>query len=415
MPHSGLHAIVPSVYDIVVIRDRELNALQHPEPFLLGRAGSVRVEYVWLASQQALPQAHTYVFNLERLAPAETLVSDLARRGASVTLVLSEIDDAVLALAALPNVSVIPAYGEVEHIGRATAKSALRLACRGQQVVARGYLENSVASRRAAHQQAPHTFVRALVEASCAADRQRVVAAVVSPHRSGSKFLRDLIGVAVGARVQVVHEHAVPLSDQPWNTSRPTFDQLSLSSVSDFKRLRASMIRDALLSAERRYVFVAEREPVERLQSYFVKRKARWLRERLTSEGTFVDPGEVQREWDDWVPDMCAIQRRWYQEVLRDQLGVDVMQAELTEDGLLHGRFEAGELLVVATRRLDDLRAAVEAEYGPLPPLAANSAGSLGNKDVGAAVRRCLVVSPETRADLLAIPELAHIRSRLSI
>ena len=29
-----------------------------------------------------------YVFNLERLAPAETLVSDLARRGASVTLVL---------------------------------------------------------------------------------------------------------------------------------------------------------------------------------------------------------------------------------------------------------------------------------------------------------------------------------------
>ena len=364
---------------------------------------TVRVGHAAAEPVDAIPPAAHYVVVPDDPGLVRTLVPALlSRPGARITLVVAQVDAGVAEWMGHERVSIMPTWGPAAHLSEMTARSALQLACGGQRILAPGFISNSISALRARREGPAHTFVEMLREASEASETQRVVAAVISLHRTGSKFLHDLIGISAGARVAVVHEHKVP-------------GAVAAVGGREGKVLRAAALRDAILSGERRYVFVAERDPVDRLLSYFIKRKGRWLRERLNVSGDFDDPGEIQRAWDAWIPPMCVMQRQWYRRVLRQQLGMDVLQATLTPDGVLRGRYDAGELLVVHTRQLNALREAVESAWGRHMPLSTNAAQAYGNQGVEPAVRLAVVVAPETRADLLSIPEVAHIQSLLSL
>jgi hypothetical protein len=86
-------------------------------------------------------------------------------------------------------------------------RRALRMACDGVHVVAKGFLENSGSRYDDTHP--AHTFVRLMRRMSAEAKQgQSVIAAVLAQHRTGSQWLRDLVGWTVASQVHVVHEHA---------------------------------------------------------------------------------------------------------------------------------------------------------------------------------------------------------------
>jgi hypothetical protein len=398
---------------IVVLRDRCPVALQHPDRRVMRGLGDVT--YVHTSNTSSLPEGRHYVFNLERLDDRSRALASLARsRGAVVTLILRDIDESTADFLLGTTMNVIPSYGDAEHIGVGTLKRALRLSCDRVPVVARGLLENSgsVGSRSSGACNSP--FVRLLQEISHDAKRhEAVVAAVLAPHRTGSQWLRDLLGWTVGARVRVCHEHYVP----PDSGERPSTAGLVdvLAREVDGRRqrlLRRAAVRHTLLGASRRYIFVTYRDPVERLVSYFVKRHSGWLREQLdVASQAFLDTALVQQRFESWLPDQVQYHSRWFRTTLFDHFGLEVCRTQTTEDGLLVGRHGANRLIVVPTEQLNSLKKPIELAYGPdtCSVLAEDSASARGDGPIKVAFQLSIRVPLAVERALWRVPEAAFI------
>jgi hypothetical protein len=401
---------------IVVLRDRDPAAVRHPDPRMFG--GRDPVAYVHVRDARAIPQAGHYVFNLEELDDASREHACRARdHGATVTFIVKHVDDAAAAFLAGTTFNVLPAYGDTEHIGVSTLRRALRMACDGVHVAARGFLANSGPDSMHRSERAPNPFVRLLHGISQEARQdESVVAAVLAPHRTGSQWLRDLIGWTVASDVRVLHEHAVPRETEPWPAARSLPDALAREPNPDRHRImRRAALRSALLSARRRYIFVTYRDPVDRLMSYFVKRHSQFLRERLdAATQAFLDPGEIQCVFDRWLPEQVKSHSRWCRTTLFDHFGLDVCRAEPTEDGLLVARHAPNTLVIVPIEQLNAIRDAVEAEYGidTCAPLADDAAVARGDGPISAAFRRDVHVSSVVANALRSIREVAYIRAQ---
>jgi len=399
---------------IVVVRDRDPAAVQNPPRRLFGERR--RVAHVHAATSGQLPPSNRYVFNLDRL-------DDLSRRravhaqeqGAQVTLILRHVDAAVALELAGGDWNVIPAYGDTEHIGVGTLRRALRMVCDGDRVVARGFMLNS-ASRPTAGARGESALSQLLHHASKEARAgMSVVAAVMAPQRSGSQWLRDLIGWTISSEVRVFHEHEVPRAADEWCDSRSLADALALEPDRVRRTiLRRAALRRVLLSARRRYIFMTDRDPVDRLISYFVKRASSWLHERFDDTNQrFRDAGEIQRVFEDWLPGQVALHARWFRSTLSEPFGLQVRCAQSTVDGLLVTHAGPNTLVVVPTERLNALRDAAETEYGAgaCAPLADNSASARGDAAIVAAFRREVRVPSAATKALYDIPEVAYLRS----
>ena len=350
---------------IVVVRDRDPAALQNPPRRTFGDRGAVT--YLHAATRGDLPAARHYFLNLDRLDDFGWLRASRAReQGRAVTIIVRNLDAAAAAELARSSWNVIPAYGETEHIGFGTLRHAVRLACDGHRVVARGFLGNSGAGWASDSGRRRSTFLQLLhqmSEEACAG--VRVVAAVLAPQRTGSQMLRDLIGWTVGSGVRVFHAHGIPPADVIWPDTHSLVDALALEPDPHRQTLmRRAALRSVLLSARRRYLFLAARDPLDRVVSYFVKRKAGWLRERLGASGCRFDgAAEIQRDFEVWLRAQTAHHARWFERTLLEPFGLQVSRAQATSDGLLVTHNGPNTLIVVPTEMLDALRAVVEAEY----------------------------------------------------
>jgi hypothetical protein len=398
---------------VVVVRDRDLAALRHPEPRIIGEHGTV--VYVHASRPEPLPGASHYIFNLERLdAASRERACSAHEAGVRVTLILQHIDEVTARFLTSTTWNVLPAYGDVEHIGVSTFRRALRMALDGVHVVARGFLQNSSPPSSLANARPASSFVRLLRRISEeAAHGEAVVAAVLAPHRTGSQWLRDLIGWTTGSEVRVAHEHTVPAYTATGPVSRNLADALAREPDPErHKAIRRAAFRSVLLTARRRYIFVTYRDPVDRVVSYFIKRHSQFLRERLDpATQTFLDPSAIQAVFERWLPEQVKGHSHWFRTTLFDHFGLDVCRAEPTDDGLLLGRHEPNTLVVVPVETLSSLRDAVEAEYGReiCAPLADDSAVSRGDGPIAAAFRRDVQVPPVVATALRSIREAAHI------
>jgi hypothetical protein len=401
---------------IVVVRDRDVAALRHPEPRMFGSRGAVT--YVHASDARMLPEAWHYVFNLERLDHEFHAHACRAwTNGARVTFILKHLDAATADILAGSPWSVLPAYGDTEHIGVRTLRRALSMACDGVHVAARGFLLNSGNGLQSGDAAPASPFVRLLRRMSGQARQgESVVAAVLAPQRTGSQWLRDLIGWTVASGVRVFHEHSVPREAAFWPTSRSLLDALALELNPDRQRMmRRAALRSALLDARWRYVFVTYRDPVDRLISYFVKRHSQYLRERLDAASqTFLDPSEIQRVFEVWLPPQVKSHARWFRTTLFDHFGLDVCRAE-SMDGVLFGRHGQNTLVVVPIEMLNSLRNAVEATYGPdmCAPLADDSAFARGDGPINTAFRRDIHIPSAVVNALRSIREVAYIQARV--
>lgn len=403
---------------VVVVRDRDPAALQDPPRRTFGAVGAVTYRHA--AAPGRLPPSRHYVFNLERLDDLNRRrAARLRAQGTDVTVIVRQLDAATAKDLANSSWNVIPAYGDAEHIGHGTLRRAVRMACDGQRVVARGFLGNSgpdSAHRPARHRSTFLDLVRQMSDEARAGEK--VVAAVLAPQRTGSQWLRDLIGWTAGADVRVFHEHGIPETEDDWPDSSSLAD--ALAHEPDRNRqtwMRRAALRSVLLSARRRYVFLTDRDPADRVISFFVRRRSISLRERLiVSEGTFEGLDEIQREFDAWAMAQVAHHTRWFRSTFVEPFGLHVERAQATHDGLLVTHHGPNTLVIVPTERLDALRLAVEAEYGEdvCAPLADNSAAARGDAEVMTAFRRHVRVPPAIERALRDIPEVAHVRSAVS-
>lgn len=399
----------------MVVRDRSLAALTNPGPHAMRGFGSV--SYLHHSEVSRLPDAHWYIFNLERLDEhTRTQIADAVTRGAQVAVFLRQIDPEVIEGLGKMRVHILPAYGVAEHIGEVTARRALRLAFRGQLVGARGFLENSMLGPVVP---GGSFFVRLLRQASEEARQgEAVVAAVLAPRRTGSQFLRDLIGWHAGAAVRVFHEHGIPDVSDGWPVSRSLPDALADEpNPTRHRGMRRKALRSLITSARRRYVFVTDREPRARVISLFVKRHSRWLREQFDHAiDEFRDQAGVQRVFDAWLPDVLHRHTEWHRRWCFEAFGVDVRQTTPTDDGLLVGESGDNTLVIVPIERLDAIRAACEDRYGAgtCAALDHDSAQARGDAPVMAAVRRQIQI-PRAAIDAMnGTPEVAHIREHVA-
>jgi hypothetical protein len=190
---------------VVVVRDGELRAIRNPPPRTF--SGSGGVAYVHLSDPRPLPRATHYFFNCARADQHVYELSDRARRtGGSVTFIVRHVDHELARHVEQTKASLIPAYGFSNQITDATLREATRRVLDGRRVVATGFMHNSIGVPPQGRD-SPNTFVRLLMEATqVASNSTAVVAAVLSLHRTGSTFLRDLIGLTVSTRVHVFHE-----------------------------------------------------------------------------------------------------------------------------------------------------------------------------------------------------------------
>ena len=400
---------------VVVVRDRDLAALRHPEPRIIGGHGTV--VYVHASRPGPLPDASHYIFNLERLDEASRQRACSSHdAGARITLILQQVDEVTAGFLTGTTWNVLPAYGDVEHIGVATFRRALRMALDGVHVVARGFLQNSGPTSSLAHARAASAFVRLLRRMSEeAAHGDAVVAAVLAPQRTGSQWLRDLIGWTTGSDVRVAHEHTVPGDTATGPVARTVADAVAREpDPARHRAIRRTAFRSVLVTARRRYIFVTYRDPVDRVVSYFIKRHSQFLRERLDpATQTFLDPSAIQAVFERWLPQQVKGHSHWFRTTLFDHFGLDVCRAEPTDDGLLLARHEPNTLVVVPIETLSSLREAVEAEYGreACAPLADDSAVSRGDGPIAAAFRRDIQVPAAVATALRSLREAAHIRS----
>ena len=234
--------------------------------------------------------------------------------------------------------------------------------------------------------------------------------------RSGSKFLRDIIGLTVSGRVRIVHEHAVPEqgSIAP-DDARPLFEQILLESDLERRRaLKLSILRRNLLTSERRYIFVTERDPGDRLISYFQVARAKELRARFdASQGRFSGERDIQAAFDAWARVQIARQRLWYEKQLAEPFGLRVLDTEGTGDGLLVGTSGPNTLIVVPTTRLNGLLADLSANFGAesYKSLADNSARMRGSDALNRCFRQRFKVAESILDEARRIPEVAYIHS----
>lgn len=398
---------------VVVIRDREPAALENPGQAAFGRRATVR--HLHLSSVTDLPDARCLVFNLVRLDPAtRALVLDGATAGTRVLLILEELDDDAAALAAHPHISVIPAYGPGAPIGERTMKRAVQLFCRGTKLVADGALRNSITPATAAH--ADSTFLRCIARASAEARAgASVVAATLALHRTGSQFIRDLVGWTTGSQVRVVHEHGVPeeAATAAVAPDRHPFDAWALAATqADRLAIRHGLGRHALLTADRALVVTTYREPVSRLTSYFLKRHSGWLRAQpLSEDGRFQAPEIIQRHFTDWLADQAVREKAWYRATLRRRFGLDICRTERTRDGLFLTEAGPRTLLVIPTAQIDTVIGQVEAAFGSgcTRALSSNSTTFRGDGELATAFRAQITFPAEIAATLRALPEARHL------
>jgi hypothetical protein len=408
-------AVGASESPIVVVRDRDPRALEQPPRREFGER---RVTYVHATTPGVLPASPGYVFNLDRLDDVSRGLAARARdSGADVTVIVRRVDGSAGAELLESSWNVIPAYGDTEHIGRGTLRRTLHMVGHGTRVVARGFLLNSATAVAGARRGS--TFLALLDEMSeQGRTGERVVAAVLAPQRTGSQWLRDAIGWTAGSKVQVFHEHGVPESGDAWAETRCLADALALERDRRRRaRLRQAALRHLLLSAQRRYIFLTDRDPVDRLVSYFAKRQARWLRERLDASGQrFDDPTAIRRVFEPWFAAQVAHQTRWFRTTLAEPFGLHVQRAQPTSDGLLVAHNGPNTLVIVPIERLDALRNDIEEAYGrgACAALADNSAAARGDAPLVAAFRRQVPIPSATADALRSIPEIAYMRSLVS-
>ena len=399
---------------IVVIRDRNPAAVQQPPRRMFGKR--LVVEYVH-ARAERLPDSRHYVFNLDRVDDVSHARACRAfERGAQVTVVVRRVDGPTARALEDSGWNVIPAYGDTEHIGFRTVRRALRMASNGQRVVATGFLRNSTSLATTPAESHGSSFLRLVARMSVEAHAGvPVVAAVLAPHRTGSKWLRDLIGWTTGSEVRVFHEHAIPEPAGDWPAWPCLADALALESDRERQtQMRRTALYRVLMSARRRYIFATYRDPVERLISYFVKRHSRWLRSQLDDCGSsFSDRDAIQHRFEMWLPHQVAQHARWFRKTLLEPFGLDVRRLRPTDDGLLVTSHGPNTLAVVPIEGLTALRGSVEAELGrgSLAALDGNSAAEHGDGDVLAVFRRAVHFPPSVVAALRRIPEVAWLRA----
>jgi hypothetical protein len=342
--------------------------------------------YRRIADVSALPPADQYFFLLDEVDHAASgLLIEAVRSGATVTLIANAFEPHFAAFAERSNVNIVPMCGDAGPIGAPTLQRAIAMVLAGERVAARGFVQHSLARQEgdAGH---GHPFVSILREASIAANTSTtVVAAVLALQRTGSNFLHDMIGLSVSAKVRTFHEHDVHgLTDA---------------------------LRDTLLTPERRYLFVSDRSPQDRLLSYFVKGRSEWLQGHFdAARGQFRNAAEIQRRFDEWAWAQLDRQRKWYRNKLLRPFGLNVLETERI-DGLLIGRHGPNTLIVVPTVRLNQLAEVVSEWFRTdcYRALAHNSAGESGDETIGRAFRHQFTIQPDVIESLWAIPEVAHI------
>jgi hypothetical protein len=399
---------------IVVVRDRDPAAVKQP-PSRVFEDGCV-VRYVHAGVAGRLPESPRYVFNLDRLDDvSHGRAARACERGAQVTVVVRHVDTRAAVALQASGWSVLPAYGDTDHIGARTFRRGLRMAYDGHRIVAVGFLRNSTDAVTRGVPPAS-AFLRLVAQMSREAFAgERVVAAVLSPHRTGSKWLRDLIGWSAGSAVRVFHEHAIPEPNGHWPDWPCFADALALEADRDRQaRMRRTALRRLLVSARRRYIFVTDRDPVDRLVSYFVKRHSQWLRMQLDESGKrFGSDHLIQHRFDAWLEAQVVHHARWFRTTLLEPFGLDVRCARPAGDGLLVASHGSNTLIVVPVERLTALRASVEAEFGAgsASALDDNSAAGRGDTDLLAAFRRQVPVPARVVRALHAIPEVACLRA----
>jgi hypothetical protein len=226
--------------------------------------------------------------------------------------------------------------------------------------------------------------------------------------------MRDLIGLTVSGRVGVFHEHSIaPRSSLPPDPRRPLFDQHVLEGdPGRARQLRRAMLRDLIVNASRRFIFVCEREPRDRLISFFQKRHMGLL-QRLYDPGrrALSETAELQRVFDAWLDKYAAMQSEWYRERLLENFGLNVLDCEPTHDGLLMGHSGPNTLLIVPTARLNTLRTELADVFGgtAYDAVASNSLDRRGGREIDRAFRRQIHFDSAIDGWLNEIPEVAHI------
>jgi hypothetical protein len=225
---------------------------------------------------------------------------------------------------------------------------------------------------------------------------------VLALQRTGSKYLRDLIGWTVAGRVDVFHEHEVPSERRPPATATGEV-------VAELARRR--VLREMFVSASRRYLFVSERHPVDRSISYFVKRRSVWLHERFDVEAdAFTQRDEIEAAFHLWAFQEAARQRAWYGAQLRSNCELGVLDTRPAGGGVLIAESARDTLVVVPNSSLDSLRSALSAGTSTdTLPVASNSAQARGDLALDAAFRRDIRLPSGLVEALWAIPEVAHV------
>jgi len=367
--------------------------------------------YRRIADATSLPRAKQYFFLVDEVdQSASGLLIEAIRTGARVTLITNAFEPHFAAFAERPNVNIVPMCGDPGPIGAATLQRAIALVLAGERVAARGFVQHSLA-RQASDACDGHPFVALLHEASVAANTSAtVVAAVLALQRTGSNFLHDMIGLSVSGKVRTFHEHDVPGLAEAAAHPRPSIDPRLLERDGPYT-LRQAVLRDTILTPERRYIFVSDRSPEDRLLSYFVKGRSEWLHRRFdASRNRFREAAEVQRRFDEWAWAQLDRQRKWYRNKLLRPFGLNVLEAERI-DGLLVGRHGANTLMIVPTAHLNQLVDIVSDWFRTdcYRALAHNSAQESGDEAISRAFRQQFTIDPEVAESLWAIPEVAHI------
>jgi hypothetical protein len=412
----GANGVPPSSFcghdpAIVVVRDREPAALCHPPPDLFRGFGPVRYHHI--SHPDPLPAASHYVFNCDEFSPRVRELLSHIERARSVTVIVGRVDDWILPRLTGSHVNLLPAYGEADHISPKTLARALRMILSGGRVVARGFIQNSLETSPRLPAGGLHPFLRMIQEASAAANAEvPTVAGVLALQRTGSKYLKDLMGMTISGRVRVFHEHDLPARGDPPDTRRPLFDQLVLESDIDRRSSLRSGILSEALQRPRRYLFVTERDPAERLLSYFAKRHSAWLAARFDHVfDHFQRPEEIRAAFDEWCVHQVRRQRHWYTRMLARPFGLDVLGTVPIDGGVLFGRRGSNALMVIPLSRFESIRRAVAGTFGEdsCRPLNDNSARSRGDQRMYDAFRRDFAVDPAMLAEVWSIPEVQHI------
>jgi hypothetical protein len=378
----------------------------------LRRAVSASIDAVYRRTTDttALPHATHYFFLLDEVDHAEYgLLIEAVRTGARVTLIAKALEPHFAAFVERPNVNIIPVCGDPGPISAATFQRAIAMVLAGERVGARGFVQNSLA-RHDLDAGDSHPFVAMLNEASLAANTSTTVAAVLALQRTGSNFLHDMIGLSVGSKVRMFHEHDVPGLADAAAHPRPSVDRRFLERDGEHA-FRQAALRDAIVTAERRYIFVSDRLPDDRLWSYFVKGRSAWLHRHFdATHSRFRDAAEIQRRFDEWTRGQLDRQRKWYRNKLLRPFGLDVLETDLC-DGLFIGRHGPNTLIVVPTVCLSRLVHVVSAAFRTdcYRSLAYNSERESGDEAMGRAFREQFRLDPEVVESLWAIPEVAHI------